>query len=655
MYLTEIIRESGQKVEEWGEGKNMILLEAPTGSGKTYFAQRILPELCRQNDSQMAIIVNRRILREQMERYDKEYMLENNLTVSPVKIMTYQQIESDQDKKILDYLENCEFVVLDEAHYLVSDIRFNPAAQKSFLKLMGLMDKTCLLLMTATPGNLRLLLDEYLDWWNQKREDEYSQKSAEYKEREAQHISDLSDGSLSGDVEALESYHESELYEDGWFDPDPPPEPYHYKVIGQPIQDYSYVTLNCYSSQEDLINEIINSPQRQKWLIFVALKKEEKELKKEIEKAFKNNGPDKRKVAFLSSDFRKDAEMQKIIEEIVKKGSFKESVLICTSVLDNGITISDSRVKNIVINESDECEFKQMLGRRRVKAGETINLFICEGKLSYFKRCRKREYNDFIKAVLILGKTPSEICTAILQKEVTWKAVEEFTYIERSDRHFSKLAYWAHSKHYVRLNDMVQAMENDERAYVKIVCGWLLKDPNSDVIYLHGIEISDEIYKDIVEVIAGLSDVMSKIQYNEFVTELNKITQKPLSTRVDRINYYLSQHESTKIYQFQSIKVAKATFYYIKKEGMFPFVLNESITEIEKLRKLLEENKESEVGDIFRKMFDLEMPECFNDKEQVRFMTLCVQENAGWFKKWCFRRYEYGVELMPCGENRRED
>ena len=189
----------------------------------------------------------------------------------------------------------------------------------------------------------------------------------------------------------------------------------------------------------------------------------------------------------MSSDFRKDAEMQKIIEEIVKKGSFKESVLICTSVLDNGITISDSRVKNIVINESDECEFKQMLGRRIVKAGETINLFICEGKLSYFKRCRKREYNDFIKAVPILGKTPSEICTAILQKEVTWKAVEEFTYIERSDRHFSKLAYWAHSKHYVRLNDMVQAMENDERAYVKIVCGWLLKDHNSDVIYHHDI------------------------------------------------------------------------------------------------------------------------------------------------------------------------
>ena len=187
MYLTEIIRESGQKVEEWGEGKNMILLEAPTGSGKTYFVQRILPELCRQNDSQMAIIVNRRILREQMERYDKEYMLENNLTVSPVKIMTYQQIESDQDKKILDYLENCEFVVLDEARYLVNDVLFNPSDERSFLKLMGLVDRTCLILMTATPGNLRLLLDGYLDWWNQKRADEYSQKSAEHKERRKRH------------------------------------------------------------------------------------------------------------------------------------------------------------------------------------------------------------------------------------------------------------------------------------------------------------------------------------------------------------------------------------------------------------------------------------------------------------------------------------
>ena len=92
MYLTEMIKESGQKVEEWGEGKKMILLEAPTGSGKTYFAQRFLLKLCRQNDSQMAIIVNRRVLREQMARYDIEYILENNLTVSPVKIMTYQQI-----------------------------------------------------------------------------------------------------------------------------------------------------------------------------------------------------------------------------------------------------------------------------------------------------------------------------------------------------------------------------------------------------------------------------------------------------------------------------------------------------------------------------------------------------------------------------------
>ena len=67
MYLTELIEQKGYDVENWGAEKKIILLEAPTGSGKTYFAQRFLPQMCMAHASKMALIANRKILKSQME------------------------------------------------------------------------------------------------------------------------------------------------------------------------------------------------------------------------------------------------------------------------------------------------------------------------------------------------------------------------------------------------------------------------------------------------------------------------------------------------------------------------------------------------------------------------------------------------------------
>lgn len=61
---------------------------------------------------------------------------------------------------------------------------------------------------------------------------------------------------------------------------------------------------------------------------------------------------------------------------IVEHQQFECKVLIATSVMDCGVSITDPELRHIVIDQPDKTEFLQMLGRRRVDSNETINLYI---------------------------------------------------------------------------------------------------------------------------------------------------------------------------------------------------------------------------------------------------------------------------------------
>lgn len=58
------------------------------------------------------------------------------------------------------------------------------------------------------------------------------------------------------------------------------------------------------------------------------------------------------------------------------EGKLPANVFITTRVLDNGVNISDSGLKNIVIEFEDKISFLQMLGRKRRGAGEKVNIFV---------------------------------------------------------------------------------------------------------------------------------------------------------------------------------------------------------------------------------------------------------------------------------------
>lgn len=127
--------------------------------------------------------------------------------------------------------------------------------------------------------------------------------------------------------------------------------------------DYSYITPFIFHKDEDLINTIAKDQSDDKWVIFVTGVDKGKTLQKLIPNSvFVKSGSD--------------------TSEIVETNSFSQKVLISTSVLDNGINLKDSGIKNVVIYGIDRVKIIQMLGRVRFTAidgaiyANDLNLYI---------------------------------------------------------------------------------------------------------------------------------------------------------------------------------------------------------------------------------------------------------------------------------------
>ena len=63
---------------------------------------------------------------------------------------------------------------------------------------------------------------------------------------------------------------------------------------------------------------------------------------------------------------------------IVKDKKFDKQVLVTTAVLDNGVDIIDSAVRNIVVIADNRTAIVQMAGRKRLAPNERVNLWVCD-------------------------------------------------------------------------------------------------------------------------------------------------------------------------------------------------------------------------------------------------------------------------------------
>lgn len=280
---------------------------------------------------------------------DLDYQVDN------VRIMSYQAMENKINYRIQNSekyyadkyfsLDDYDYIVADEVHYITSDILFNENTNLSFYELLMREHKNSrLILLTATDSKVRPLIENLVH----KRKDSHGNQLF-----------------LKNKIQMKFLQENIGIKK------------YFYRTSGI---DYNYINTKYFTNENDMITLINNSPTNEKWIWFVTSKEKGREYVKKLKELGIS-------VTFVDKDSKKAK------AKIVKKSAFEERVLICTKALDNGINIKDKAVKNIIIQTYDEVTFKQELGRIRIPIDNPrqVNLFIDKCQPKQFKISKKNK------------------------------------------------------------------------------------------------------------------------------------------------------------------------------------------------------------------------------------------------------------------------
>ncbi|APM40165.1 DEAD/DEAH box helicase [Clostridium kluyveri] len=335
-YVTDGI---GQNFKYW-TSRNPVFISAQTGMGKNTFVENVLIEDALQNNYRILIISNRVASnRQQKERIAKvtgcEVYLEDYTPkgldkielFGNIRIMTYQKLGNS-----LSTFSANEYsiVVFDECHFFISDALFNNKTNEIFKKSIDTFQNSLRIYMTSTPDEIFSLILE---------EEKKLMYTLEY--------------ALYQNINSYQ-YFKKILY-------------YNFK------RDYSYICTRYFNSKEEILDLIKKDGSEYKSIIFINSKISGKKI---LERIGSNNA------VFITAESKDSQDTDgKIYTEIVNEKKFNSQILVCTSVLDNGINLKDPLLKNIIIFSYDKTEFLQMLGRKRITDDEKINLYLYRGKV----------------------------------------------------------------------------------------------------------------------------------------------------------------------------------------------------------------------------------------------------------------------------------
>lgn len=133
--------------------------------------------------------------------------------------------------------------------------------------------------------------------------------------------------------------------------------------------DYTYVKEFYFDDYKNLIDIIAKS--NEKWLLFVDYKIDGETLKTILSYLGCS-------AVFINSENKNNYKdgCKQTFNQIAQNERFDCKVLIATKVLDCGVSLHDPDLRNIVIAQSNQATFVQMLGRKRAERHESINLYI---------------------------------------------------------------------------------------------------------------------------------------------------------------------------------------------------------------------------------------------------------------------------------------
>lgn len=335
-----------------------ILINAPTGAGKTHFVCTELAEFAKEQGRSILFLSNRRALnmqtREILSKSNESPAFSSDVLNTIIRygnlvVGTYHSIDTILSKLQNDPIQQTlpiGYVVLDEIHFLASDALFNAQTSYIFTKILNAFPSCQRIYLSATPQEVRDIIacEEYRLYHLYIHQNDHTYLR-----------------SLSNPIKNISEY----LFQ----------------------ADYSYINLHFCDSLDDLCPKIKAS--KDKWLIFVS--------KKSDGESFSDTLNKKLGVAafYVDADKRNSSpEIRRKLGIIIEHEKFKEKALIATSLLDNGINFHDPELKNIVVDSVDPIQVKQMIGRKRLDASETVKVYIVKHNQkeiqSYLKDARTK-------------------------------------------------------------------------------------------------------------------------------------------------------------------------------------------------------------------------------------------------------------------------
>ncbi|MCC8051424.1 MAG: DEAD/DEAH box helicase family protein [Clostridiales bacterium] len=416
-------KEIKDEYKDWRQGQK-IFISSPTGTGKTTFIlNKLLPYYADQG-KKILILVNRRILRGQLNTKLQEYEDCNYITVKTYQslerivceygdkniwndtyitlpnnwssmnsdlrknyiqyccMMRYRnQIDSyiESMKKILKKIyKDFDCIVCDECHYFLMDSNFNTNTYLSYHLIQEIFFDKLQIYMSATIEPIKNYIEN--------------------------------ENHLGLESTFLYGYKSVRLIQNQCKCKYMRISPKEYQVE----KNYNYVDVNILDGEQDLIDTITNKQSDSKWLIFVDSIKKGKKLQEKIKQEMRNKAGkyiDDFSVTYIDADYENNEESIRAVGEIVQKEKFQEKVLISTSVMDNGINIADKELRNLVIMVDTETEFIQMLGRKR-KDGNVVKLFILIRDQAHFIKRRNnlkrliKIYTEYMKSFVDRVESP---------------------------------------------------------------------------------------------------------------------------------------------------------------------------------------------------------------------------------------------------------
>ena len=435
-YISDVIKTD---YENWSQNQ-VVFISAPTGSGKTTFVLKNLIEYAVTKQQKILYLVNRSILKEHIQKKinldvmrklrSKKLIDLNDSVNNIIEVELYQTIElkyKDNPQYLNGENSKFDYIIADECHYFFADSTFNTYTQLSYEWIIN-QKNSILIFMSATIDRIeKKICTDICHEIEGEKEMHFS-------------IYNENDPDKKCDIRRMAKKYSAEC-------------------------DYSYLNWNVLENTEDITQHI--ESEGRKWLIFVdSIKKGQ-----EIDRLLNDAEIDSK---FIDAKSRNCDELSETVNSIVKLEKYEQQVIVATSVMDNGISIKDMELRNIIIMADVPEEFIQMLGRkRRFSDSEKLDVYILRRTQGEFEK-RRKEVENHIEFIEHFLQHRERILESIMRYRLSYEYARDTCFVKQGKLELNQLAAEQFDYLLEHYEKIINRFENDGgNAFILEQMEWL--------------------------------------------------------------------------------------------------------------------------------------------------------------------------------------